>query len=123
MEFDNAYQNFISNGFPQIFTYFKTLSDKEPEQSLTAFRNKLIGLNHYLSVYSDFNDLWNKINKEFDHLLDHSPAFSLLTHPDLFNSLLTRGILEAVGRNNLEVEEKLNKLNKANPNWETDKRI
>ncbi|WP_339717894.1 hypothetical protein [Cyclobacterium amurskyense] len=122
MEFENAYQNFIPNSSPQIFTYFKTLSDQEPEQSLTAFRNKLMGINHYLSGYADFNDLWNKVNKELDHLLDHSPNFSLLTHPDLFNSLLTRRILEAVGRNNLEVEEKLKKLNKANPNWENDKR-
>lgn len=121
-EFDNAYRNFTQHGTPYIYTYFKTLSDQEPEESLSAFKNKLMDLNHYLSNFADFNDLWNKVNKELDYLLDNAPTFSLLSNPDCFNSLLTRRIMEALGRNYPEENEKLIKLNNANTRWETDKR-
>ena len=121
-EFDNAYDSFTQLGAPFIFTYFKDPANYTTESSLTAFREKLIGLNHYLPSYIDFNDLWNKINKELDLLLEQNPFFSLLADPDLFNCSLTRRVMEAMGRINPEVNEKLDRLAKANVRWETDKR-
>jgi|GEM_PF-3150977 len=121
IEFDNAYRNFSQHGTPYLFTFFKAISDQEAEESLVTFKKKLMDLGHYLSSYSDFNDLWNKVNKELDQLLGHSLAFSLLTHPDRFNCQLTRRVMEAMGRINPDVNLKLNRLINANKDWETDK--
>lgn len=67
-EFETAFGFFQSTKKPFIYTYFKDIgSGADP--SLTKFKNKLVGLEHFYSTYKDFNDLWKQFNKELDRML------------------------------------------------------
>ena len=67
-EFETAFGSFQAKKKPFIFTYFKDIETGK-EDSLDIFKNKLKDLGHFYTSYSDFNDLWNKFNKELDRLL------------------------------------------------------
>jgi len=65
-EFTNAFENYTAEKKPFIFTYFKETTT--PDESLNKFKQKLRDMKHYISPYKDFNDLWNKFNKELERL-------------------------------------------------------
>lgn len=65
-EFTNAFDTYKAEKKPFIFTYFKETSSAE--ESLEKFKQKLRAMKHYISPYKDFNDLWNKFNKELERL-------------------------------------------------------
>ena len=65
-EFTNAFDSFKAEKKPFIFTYFKETTTAE--ESLEKFKQKLRDMKHYISPYKDFNDLWNKFNKELERL-------------------------------------------------------
>jgi len=67
-EFETAFGSFQAKKKPFIFTYFKDIETGK-EDSLDIFKNKLKDLGHFYTSYSDFNELWNKFNKELDRLL------------------------------------------------------
>jgi len=57
-EFNTAYQEFMTNGKPLIFTYFKdALGDIKPEESLAAFKNRLGQLGHFFTSYKNIEGL------------------------------------------------------------------
>jgi len=57
-EFNTAYQEFMANDKPLIFTYFKdALGDIKPEQSLLAFKDRLSQLGHFFTVYKNIEGL------------------------------------------------------------------
>jgi hypothetical protein len=66
-EFETAFGQFISTQKPFIFTYFKTPTI-DAEGSLHQFKEKLGQLKHFHSDFTDYNDLWNQLNKELDRL-------------------------------------------------------
>jgi predicted RNA-binding protein len=65
-EFTNAFDSFKAENKPFIFTYFKETTTAD--ESLEKFKKKLRDMKHYISPYKDFNDLWNKFNKELERL-------------------------------------------------------
>jgi hypothetical protein len=65
-EFTNAFVSYKAENKPFIFTYFKETTTAE--ESLQKFKQKLRDMKHYISPYKDFNDLWNKFNKELERL-------------------------------------------------------
>lgn len=67
-EFETAFGSFQVKKKPFIFTYFKEI-DKDKEDSLEKFKNKLDSLGHFYAIYTNFDNLWNQFNKELDRLL------------------------------------------------------
>jgi hypothetical protein len=65
-EFTNAFDSFKAENKPFIFTYFKETATADI--SVEKFKQKLRDMKHYTSPYKDFNDLWNKFNKELERL-------------------------------------------------------
>jgi len=65
-EFTNAFVSYKAENKPFIFTYFKETTTAD--ESLKKFQLKLREMKHYISFYKDFNDLWNKFNKELERL-------------------------------------------------------
>jgi hypothetical protein len=65
-EFTNAFESFKEDKKPFIFTYFKETTTAD--ESLEKFKQKLRDMKHYISPYKDFNDLWNRFNKELERL-------------------------------------------------------
>ena len=57
-EFDTAYDHFMKNDSPMIFTYFKnTGGDVKPQESLEAFKKRLSELGHFYTVYNNVDRL------------------------------------------------------------------
>ena len=72
-EFEAVFGEFKDKGRPIIFTYIKnaqvsTGSLDENFNSVLAFKKRLTELNHYVSVYTDINDLKNKFRSQLDKL-------------------------------------------------------
>ncbi len=67
VEFEKAFGQFKSTKKPFIFTYFKT-DPASPDASLDQFKQKLHDLDHFISPFTDSNDLWNQFNKELERL-------------------------------------------------------
>jgi hypothetical protein len=78
-EFENAFGQFQSTKKPFIFTYFKT-QPPNAEDTLANFKQKLSALKHFYSNFNDSNDLWNRFNKELDHL--QADGFTENKRPD-----------------------------------------
>ncbi len=78
-EFDNAIGQFKATDKPFIFTYFKNTTGPV-EDSLTAFKDKLYKMGHFISPFTDSNDLWNQFNKELDRL--DAVSFTKNEHPE-----------------------------------------
>ena len=57
-EFDTAYNHFMENDSPLIFTYFKDApANTEPEASLQAFKARLSEMGHFYTVYENVDRL------------------------------------------------------------------
>jgi len=56
VEFEKAFGQFKSTKKPFIFTYFKT-DPASPDASLDQFKQKLHDLDHFISPFTDSNDL------------------------------------------------------------------
>jgi hypothetical protein len=67
-EFETAFGAFQATKKPFIFTYFKDIASGS-DPSLQLFKDKLEALGHFYAHYTDFDDLWNQLNKELDRLL------------------------------------------------------
>ncbi len=69
-EFDAAYDQFQKTGKPDIHIYFKeVVSPSKPERSLEDFQQKLKRINHYYPTYSNFENLWNRFDKELERVI------------------------------------------------------
>ena len=73
-EFIKAYETFKSNGKPFIYTYFKdtaiNLSRITHEiSSLLNFKQKLVDLGHYPTIYADINELKFKFSEQLVKIL------------------------------------------------------
>jgi hypothetical protein len=66
-EFDVAYNLFLNFGKPKVFVYLEKRD--EIEQSLSDFKKDLNKLDYFPAYYSNFDELWNKINNEIDRFL------------------------------------------------------
>ena len=77
-EFEKAFGQFIATKKPFIFTYFKD-TDGQVQDSLTQFKQKLLDMGHFISVFKDANDLWGQFNKELERL--ETVSFTSNEHP------------------------------------------
>ena len=73
-EFDNAFKKFKEAGRPQVFTYFKNanvLSGDLGEEFITLlqFKKKLSDLGHYLTHYTNIDNLENQFDEQLDKLI------------------------------------------------------
>jgi hypothetical protein len=66
-EFEKAFGQFSATSKPFIFTYFKK-SPAPPQESLTAFQQKLSDLKHFYRYFDTVTDLENQFSKELDRL-------------------------------------------------------
>lgn len=78
-EFENAFGQFQSSQKPFIFTYFKDTTGQEIQDSLVQFKKKLSEMGHFISPFTDANDLWNQFNKELERL--ETVSFVKNEHP------------------------------------------
>jgi hypothetical protein len=80
-EFDAAHRAFQAHGKPRIYTYFRTGTPQhdgttgEEHASLRAFRERLKSLGHYVTLYSNVEDLKLQFRGQLDRLGE------LLTRP------------------------------------------
>jgi len=117
-EFEICYDQFKKTGKPKIFTYFKDTDDPEP--SITEFKNRLKGIDHFFASFSGFDALWNSFNKELEKLdLDEL----LLSRPNqdktnilVFNSHLTRELTKSVAHYNTDAKQLMEQ--DGAPGWE-----
>ena len=70
-EFTAAFGQFKETNKPFIYIYFKENQNAE-DPSVTIFKQLLKELGHFSCYFSDFNDLWNKFNKELEGLEDNN---------------------------------------------------
>jgi hypothetical protein len=87
-EFEHAFGTFKATQKPFIFTYFKE-ADGPVEDSLVVFKNKLLDLGHFISSFTDSNDLWNQLNKELDRL--ESVSFTKNERTDILTGNAVKG--------------------------------
>lgn len=73
-EFETASGQFKATNKPFIFTYFKAAEistgnvNRNDQQSLWAFQDKLKGLGHFYTVYKNIDELKFKFNQQLDKL-------------------------------------------------------
>lgn len=76
-EFDFAYDHFMKNNNPLIFTYFKDPPistgsvNSENKRSIDAFKEKLNKLGHFYSKYENVNGLKYQFNGQLEKLADN----------------------------------------------------
>jgi hypothetical protein len=74
-EFETAFKTFKENNKPQIYTYFKNVPNnfgeikQEQIMSLFNFKNKLNNLGHFVTEYSDINDLKYQFSDQLNKIL------------------------------------------------------
>lgn len=73
-EFDTAYGQFIRQGKPYVYTYFKNAPVNMGElgqevESLLRFKNKLKGLGHFPTEYKTIDDLKAQFKRQLDRLI------------------------------------------------------
>ena len=74
-EFDAAFGQFLTNGQPYVYTYFKATqvnaanAPREDVLSLWAFQDKLKALGHYQTHYENIEDLKLQFRAQLDKLL------------------------------------------------------
>ena len=57
-EFEVAWKHFKNYGSPEIHTYFRKITDKDKEdQSVTDFKRRLDGLNHYYEPFENLDTI------------------------------------------------------------------
>ena len=74
-EFDNAFKKFMEAGRPKVFTYFKDANVLTGELgnefiSLLQFKKKLSDLGHYLTHYTNIDNLENQFDRQLDMLIE-----------------------------------------------------
>lgn len=137
-EFDTAYQVFKDKGKPKIWTYFKnapvnTGSITDDINTLLAFKERIRGLGHFITEYTNIDNLINKYRTQLDSFL---PQFEVSSKPvdiaiekggfpsigqqavtNEFNVFLTKTLIEAIKAYN----KKANDFLTTHTDWESIK--
>ena len=91
-EFDTAYHHFMKNDSPLIFTYFKDApAEKEPEESLKIFKNRLSGMGHFFTVYKNVEGLQLHFINQLDKLKEKGLFNSNTPKPNNQNNNVSPG--------------------------------
>ncbi|GAA0877236.1 hypothetical protein GCM10009119_02040 [Algoriphagus jejuensis] len=133
-EFDTAYETFKDQGKPRIWTYFKnanitTGAITDEINTLLEFKKKIDGLGHFLTEYSNSDNLINLYRSQMDEIM---PVFEAeaasgssgvadierkgdaqIPVKNTFNDLLTTRTLLAISAHNRKAGDFL----ASNPDW------
>jgi hypothetical protein len=79
-EFETAFGQFKNTQKPFIYVYFKLPVPTDAAESLTQFKKKLEGLQHFPAHFDHLDSLWNQFNKELDRIVENSVVIQSVSH-------------------------------------------